>query len=804
MDFKLSVLLFVLSLALHSCIPEPDPYPFKAPAIIRAEAQIISDRLTTYIEGWLDGVNPAMIPDSLIPNGIIDAVNFELIHPDSMPSEDVWAWRYAQSINTDSIYSGLPDPNVTYLLLGPSLAPYGSKVHIEGEFPHCRFFSVQITPPLSGEEYTYNKVFGSAEVSIVDVDIDPLPGHINPFRIGADRGAIHRSYHLTFDLEIGDPVALSSGNFAPPYRYPGNTRFGGLIHHQGPWGIDGGFAGITPGNGEWNTGAIWLRYYAPDGEDPTTGIDFPKIWYELADGRRYFIRANFQEFFSRVNRTIPAQESYTNPNPNISVDVGWAKSYGILMNILGGVSLANGWLHPDTSAKIRAVDLGATGRSQFAPPPRNYEAHATINNYASYTGKSIRLDTGEVLVLTGKLPTFPNTRNGLSAMEAAQCRYWSIVGYDNDPFFEAPGSAINSIMDDEVLIDEYRNFMICYSRTEDWPMNASPENGVSWVSWGPTMELGLIMRYVNIADDWEFEYSPNTFHLPWSTGNLASPTFDSTLIFQNWHKGFMNCYLPRVHIMKKAQFEALGNSFQVDDIPILVHDGQYIGLNDALDVPIIASSFTDDDTTFAPLKANDNNFDSYWASQTLSTPEQTEWIQLDLGAERKISGVKLSWNFLAHATAYDLQYSSDATNWTSFFTTQNGNGQNDIVDHLAITGRYVRVLMHRCILFQYQLRNIEVYYPASECLNMPIITSQSSTQQAIDFVIFPNPSSGTIHFKVPLSVNPRQVQVFSSNGSLLMNTAFEPSLQLSLPSGIYFIALEVEGRMVVKRVIITE
>lgn len=42
------------------------------------------------------------------------------------------------------------------------------------------------------------------------------------------------------------------------------------------------------------------------------------------------------------------------------------------MNILAGVAQANGWLYPDSLEKIRAVDLGATGRIPFAPPPRNY------------------------------------------------------------------------------------------------------------------------------------------------------------------------------------------------------------------------------------------------------------------------------------------------------------------------------------------------------------------------------------------------------------------------------------------------
>ncbi|MEM6265497.1 MAG: hypothetical protein AAGI38_23545, partial [Bacteroidota bacterium] len=547
---------------LQSCIPDPPSYPYKPAAQIRQEASTLSANLESYIKGWLDGVNPPQIPDSLIPDGVTYARSFMLTHPDSITSNDTWAYRFAKPINTDSIYNSLPDPHVTYLLMGPSLAPFGSKLHVEGEFPHCRFFSLQITPPLSGEEYTYDRAFGSAEVSIADVDIDPFPGHTNPFRIGADRNATDRSYHVTFNLEIGDPVALSGGKYAPPFRYPGNERNGGLLMPQGPWGISGGFNGITPGNGEWSMGALWVRMYAPDGPDPMAGVAAPKVYYELPDGRKYAITADFEAFRQRTEKTVPAQESFTRANNNISPDLGWQKSYGILMNILVGVSQVNGWLQPDSQAKIRAVDLGVTGRSQSAPAPRNYEAHATINNYTSYVGKYVRLDTGMVAVLTGKMPTFPDTRNGLTTMTDAQCRYWSITGYDSDPFFAAPGSAVNSILDDQVKLDDDRNFVLVYSRQQDKPQNALLTNGATWINWGPTMDLGVVIRMVTLGNEWNFPNSPTAPSLPWKTGNLASPDYDSTLINQNWHKGYMGCYLPRMHLMTTQEFEKLGTNLK--------------------------------------------------------------------------------------------------------------------------------------------------------------------------------------------------------------------------------------------------
>lgn len=169
--------------------------------------------------------------------------------------------RYAKPINKDSLLAGIPEPRVTYLFLGTALAPFGSKLIIEGEFPHCRFFTIQISPPLNGLEYYAQRQFGTAEVSMVDADIDPLPGHTNPFRVGANRNAINRSYHVEFDLCTGDPVSLNGTAHVYPYRSNSNVRKGAMMVYQGPLGYKTivGTALPTEQQGDWNLGALWIR-----------------------------------------------------------------------------------------------------------------------------------------------------------------------------------------------------------------------------------------------------------------------------------------------------------------------------------------------------------------------------------------------------------------------------------------------------------------------------------------------------------------------------------------------------------------
>ncbi|MEO0377483.1 MAG: hypothetical protein AAF329_23350 [Cyanobacteria bacterium P01_A01_bin.17] len=203
------------------------------------EAQLISNDLEDYIEAWLAGEASDQLPAELIPPGVDtkEFGNFRLVRPEDISADEQWAIRPAEEINLNATWGYFPDPQATYLVLPTLFAPFGSQVIIEGEFPHARFFDIQITPSFHPEAYRY-RGFGVGEVPIVDADIEPLPGNVNPFRVGADRTASNRRYQVTFDLKIGNPVDLNSAFRPPYYRAAGNRRVGGAIGYQGPWGED--------------------------------------------------------------------------------------------------------------------------------------------------------------------------------------------------------------------------------------------------------------------------------------------------------------------------------------------------------------------------------------------------------------------------------------------------------------------------------------------------------------------------------------------------------------------------------------
>lgn len=552
--------------------PKPPPFPnFTNRNAVIAEAQRISTALENYIKDWFDGKVPARIPDSLIPPGIDtnDYRDFVLKRPEEIRAEDQWAIREAEEINFNGLRGSFPDPHCTYLVLPTLFAPFGSKIIIDGNFPHCRFFDVQITPSFHPEAYHYNGAVGVGEVPLVDADIAPLPGSVNPFRIGANRSAKNRRYRVTYEMAIGNPAELNPVAFRPPYyRQRGNTRKGGAILYQGAWGE----AASRPwghGRGLWDVGQIWIRYYAPDNaKGILAGVPLPRITYELPDGRRFFIQADISRFVARVNRRKPVQWTLPeNPTGQLGASEGWHTQPGIFRAIVTGFARGTGLAD---QAYVRALDKGVAGRGEDLPAPGNFEPSATSCTYINYLLRGMSIDWGKVIIITGKLPTTPRTRNSERMMTAAQARYWSITGYD-PAFPDADGyggAAIHSLMDDELVLDEQRRYIIVYSWTWTKPNNANAANGVTWKDWGPTGKQSLTIRWLSVHPEWSFELVPNEQNLGWK-GDWASLQYNKSLIGYNNQNGFLREYQPRVAFLSKEEFEQLGGGrINPDQIPV--------------------------------------------------------------------------------------------------------------------------------------------------------------------------------------------------------------------------------------------
>ncbi|MEM6519009.1 MAG: hypothetical protein AAF722_06705 [Cyanobacteria bacterium P01_C01_bin.70] len=531
------------------------------------EARSFSNDLESYVEAWLAGETPDQLPEKLIPPGVDtkEFKDFRLVRPEDISADEQWAIRPAEAINLNATRGFFPDPQATYIVLPTLFAPFGSQVIIEGEFPHARFFDIQMTPSFHPEAYRY-RGFGVGEVPIVDADIEPLPGNINPFRVGADRTALNRRYQVTFDLKIGNPVDLNSAFRPPYYRAAGNRRVGGAIGYQGPWGENETWG---HGLGVWDVGQIWIRYYAPDkAQGSLGGVPLPKVYYQLPDGRKYYIQADFRDWAERSNRRVAANWTWPeDPTGFSGAAQGWLKKFGILRAITTGMALEVPWLNLD-QRYVRDLDRGVAGRGEEMPPPGNFSVAATECNYIHYLLRGMSLGWGKVAILTGKLPTTPRTRDGEPTMANAEARYWSITATDpalpkSDGFV---GAALHSVMDDEVVTDPEQNYVIVFSRPEDRPANAISENGVTWVNWGPTAKVSWTLRWLTVHPEWDSAMAPNDQKLGWE-GDWASRAYNPSLISNNSHDGLLGEYLPQVHYMGTAEFERLGTATRANQIP---------------------------------------------------------------------------------------------------------------------------------------------------------------------------------------------------------------------------------------------
>lgn len=561
---------------VETILPKHAPsYPdYQDKQAVISEAQAISDRLSDYIRAWHQGKAPATIPAELLPSGISPQLkNFRLLHPHQVRATEQWIVRKAEKINHKALHHLFPDPNATYLVLGTFLAPFGTKVIMDGQFPHSRFFDVQVSPPLDPAFYYYEGAFGVPEVPIVDVDIEPLAGHSNPFRQGVRRNVDKRGYQLTWTLSMGNGAQIEPAYKPPYFRAPSNHRYASALVYQGPlaepqseWSKFGNKRGI------WNIGSFWIRYYAPDfGVGSLGGVPLPKVVEELPTGERFFLAADFQEAERAINQTRSALPTPgADPGKLEGTDVGWTHDFDILHGGLAAIFEGVGKSTAADKAYGRELVLGLTSRGQRQPPPGNYESSTSRCTYISYLSRGMTINNNFVAVLTGRLPKIPPTREGSLTMQAGQARYFSITSYPTPDWLDLSfiGPALTSVMDDEIVTDSEGQYVIVYSRKSDRPKNAYPGNGVTWVDWGDVAHQGWVLRWLSVHPDWrDPQIVPDITNLPYETTSWFSPSFDSTLTRINSHQGKLGTYQPKVHYLSKEKFEQLGLTVRASAVP---------------------------------------------------------------------------------------------------------------------------------------------------------------------------------------------------------------------------------------------
>ena len=145
--------------------------------------------------------------------------------------------------------------------------------------------------------------------------------------------------------------------------------------------------------------------------------------------------------------------------------------------------------------------------------------------------------------------------------------------------------------------------------------------------------------------------------------------------------------------------------------------------------PATASSVQS--ASYPASAAVDGNTGTRWSS-AFSDPQ---WLQVDLGSSASITQVVLQWE-AAYATAFQIQTSTDGTNWTTIYSTTTGTGGTQTLN-VTGSGRYIRMYgTARATQYGYSLWEFQVYGSlaggtcgtANAALNQP--ATASSTENA--------------------------------------------------------------------------
>ena len=439
--------------------------------------------------------------------------------------------RTDERYNTNSLFQGprgwdywnlLPDPNpyqdpnlwpdkrATYFF-GQMVLPAGTSLSIHGRFPYARYFKFNFY------KFEHNTFVAVPGASLAGYDIEPDPGSGNPYRVGADRLVKNRNFTLHVFAE--DPPK-------DPAQRPKNTIYVGREGQE----LQPGFRIYVTDEGY--DGAGW-----GPGDRPSQ--DGPGVTYEatLSDGThlsgeevvKRFSRPmgfaappmNIEQWYGLVNskNNDPSLTPATAPaRPDSQFEI----FYGIKYNVVGP------FLTPAEQAKIplqTAMQGGGDPTTQY------------MVNYLSRK-------FGPLYVFRAKRPTFPDTFTGAKIMPSGQVVYSSVVTVASPP----SGQLWDGVFDMQLPVDKDGYYTVVVSRPEDRPKNATKENGVAWIDWGPGEGLTdprnrtdwgmLLMRFMVPAKDWET--SPAKATKPGTAAEVMGP------------------YYPRGYYTTKEKFEAEG------------------------------------------------------------------------------------------------------------------------------------------------------------------------------------------------------------------------------------------------------
>ncbi len=386
-----------------------------------------------------------------------------------------------------------PDTAVGYWAARFNL-PAGARLVLKGKFPRSRYMSLN----------AYRS--GAPVDALTDVEFRPDRGSVNPFRPGKRRNLKNARRGWQAQV-VNDPVPASSSARAA------NTLY------------------APPENGVQE---LLYRVYLPDrGRDSRGGVALPKPIVLLADGTRLTGSAAC----AAINHPVRTIAPQTVP-PAL---------YSLLVNVPGADRDTVPAFNPvhwenffNTQLSLSIYRRGTPSESDRDRLPQTQSGGQYSNEDARYITTSINRGFGEVVVLRGKMPTFPATEGPRrTRMGTGQVRYWSLCQNETP----TTTSVVSCLRDSQVPLTRKRRYTIVVSTKASRPKDARRECGVAWLPWGDFVDtLGregtgfLIMRNL-----------------------LAAPRFKQAIqriTKLGTERDVMGAYFPKAGYTSRASFKA--------------------------------------------------------------------------------------------------------------------------------------------------------------------------------------------------------------------------------------------------------
>jgi hypothetical protein len=405
----------------------------------------------------------------------------------------------AKPIQKPNLY---PDVGSTYFV-AQYILPAGASLTLKGTFPRERYMSFTMFRPLTAGQ------IGSGD-NIRDHEINPDPGYVNPFRTRNRRNL--RGQEYTVHIKRG-PV---------PARPEPNTIYTGQTDPTQRLGMS-------------------QRNYLPDkGLDGTGGVGLPKVILNMPDGRKLTGEAAcrvLQPTEDRSTSTFPQDwweqlvanskdpENFPAVNPP-----RWDRFWNALYSVAG-----------------LFVDDEAQRRAQY--PPRDQGGFQS-NPDTRYMITSVSLRYGDVVTVSGKLPTFPRTlpRAVRWNPRSWQVRFWSLCTGSSP----VTGLGYDCVYDQQVPLRGDRRYTLVISRRGDRPKNARPECGYRWLWFG---------KGENYPEDNPAPSSRNyvgTLYMRFMAPNPNWANAPHKVTEPGTEQRVMGPYFPRSRYYSKSEFEKLG------------------------------------------------------------------------------------------------------------------------------------------------------------------------------------------------------------------------------------------------------